>query len=80
MANFLARTLPWVLYSGELLVGPLGDTMNAAQGCHFWRESQGKDLVTAVGSPVLHKLPGAVAVCWGGDSALGCHWWLAQKV
>ena len=43
MANLnLAGTLPWVLHSGELLVGPLGDTMNAARGCHFWRESARK--------------------------------------
>lgn len=33
-----------------------------------------------MGSSVLSKLPEAVAVCWGGDGALGCHWWPAQKV
>lgn len=39
MANInLAGTLPHGLHSGKVLVRPLGYTMIAALGCHFWRE------------------------------------------
>lgn len=36
--NNLAGTLINGLHSGKLLVWPLGYTMIAALGCHFWRE------------------------------------------
>lgn len=39
MANIsVAGTLPHGLHSGKLLVRPLGYTVIAALGCHFWRK------------------------------------------